>query len=454
MGDSGQAFLTLLSRYALHDRRLRAASGALRGLMAGLAAGLLASLLLFFAPLPVPRAAAVVACLVFGVTAGAAVGFAGRADTASLVSRMDRALQSRCLLVTALELAPSAAGRVLPAGGTLYREVLLDEAGRLLSSADPGSVLPLSVPARLRWVPALLAGILLLSAVPADLRSLFARRAAPDDDIASIGRELEEYGRKLTEDADRRGLPRSLEIGRALQRLGQELETEPMEAEEARERMEDLEERMQRMQLAGRPGSPDPGGTGPQGEGQAERKIGEGQGEKGLEKGREGGDGSDGGEASEDERELESARDFLGEKKGTRRLGRSEGGKAGEGAEGADGNGGEGGGSGDAEEGRPGSSAKSSEPGTAAVPDAPGPPTDIASPFSNPESVSPELRGDDYARLLLRILPVPEEGMPAQPAPEAVYRRLAESVLSRDDVPLELRGFVKDYFLRIGVLGE
>lgn len=445
MVDSAEAFLTLVGAFAGRERRLHAVSGALYGLLLGLCVGLPVSMLRPFLSLPIPWQAVAAACVLCAAPTGAVVGFLRRRDPAALVSRLDRAMGARCLLSTAHGLAM---GRMK----SLYRDAVLQDALSLLSSADPRTVLPLPVPGRMRWMPALLAAHVLFAVLPADLRGLFSRRARPDDVIASLGRELEEYGRRLAEDSERRGLPRSLEIGRALQRLGQEMETEPMDAEEAQDRMDGLSERMQRMQLAEGRSPSEAGGNGGS---QGERKDGKGGGDRADGKAgeNEGGAGepNDGeGDLSEDGRDLEAARDFLDDRRGASRLGKSGAGDPTAGREGAEGAGG----SGDSEGGEPGSSSLSDEPGTAAVPDVPGPPSEVAQSSSNPESVTPERGEGEYTRLLLRILPAPGEERAGGPAPEAAYRRIAESALSREDVPLELRGFVKEYFLRIGVLGE
>jgi hypothetical protein len=103
------------------------------------------------------------------------------------------------------------------------------------------------------------------------------------------------------------------------------------------------------------------------------------------------------------------------------------------------------------QEGRPGSS----RPGSSPVQDVQVPGQEIATPEGGEAlKAAADLGEGEMARLLVRALPQSGDATIAEEQVLGEYRRQAESALAGEQVPYDLRGYVREYFLRLGVLGE
>ena len=95
----------------------------------------------------------------------------------------------------------------------------------------------------------------------------------------------------------------------------------------------------------------------------------------------------------------------------------------------------------------------SPEAGTAPVADEPGAPSEIAAPKPGELLTAESVVGEgDVARMLVRALPQATGAATAEEQALGEYQRQAESALATEQVPLELREYVKGYFTGIGVL--
>ena len=98
-------------------------------------------------------------------------------------------------------------------------------------------------------------------------------------------------------------------------------------------------------------------------------------------------------------------------------------------------------------EGDPNASPKA---GTAAVPDEPGPPSEIVKPDpGEPLKADSPVGEGEMARMFVRALPEAAGAVMAEEQALGEYRRQIESALAAEQVPLELREYVLEYFTGI-----
>ncbi len=466
MGDARASLRTGTARLARRARldlwMRRAAAGLFYGTLPGLVAAVLAGT--FALPVPAWMVAAVSAAA--GLAAGTAAALIAKVDRRQLLIRADAVLGSRELISTALELERRPGGA--------FADAVVEDAAALLSRTRPRTIL-----GRPRLALAPYAGLaLLLTAAalvfPVDLRALLPRASDQDRELAQIGEDLRRKGEKLAEDARAQELGRSLELSQQLAQIGHDLVDRRVTPEEALDRMSQMESDLSReYQLrqqaaqaaqADRSRVPDPSRPGdhavpdngpvdkdsPTSEDPATRDLSDAldrlrSAQRDLRNLRDRGQSGDRGQATDQ----------------ARRPGQSPGqtGQSGKGVppgsgqadqQGNDkGPGGQGKGSGAQEQpGEPGSS------GVGTQPDAQkrGPASDIIGGNRGPALQAQGNPGEgDSTRLLARSLPewtgskLPEDTILNR------YSRQAESALSRDEVPLELRQSVKEYFTSIGI---
>lgn len=461
MGRSGRDatadFLRGLRRIA---RRARAAV-VLRRLLAGSLAGLAAGIAYLAVRPFLPPAAALVhplalpgLLLAAGGLAGAVVGCAVRIGRTSLAVQADRSLGTRGLAAAALEVAE---GRRSSAFGG----ALLEDAAAALRGAGPRRVLGKM---RLRLLPWTLAAAALAIAaglLPWTLRDLFPVRPPVDRRIAALGEALEESGRRLERESRRQDLRQGLELSRELQQLGRDLRMDDLPAEELARRLAELEQRLGReYELAVqrfRDEQPLPGAGGGSDEaaggGEAEAGPGEGAEDAGertlLEE-------IDPSTLPPEARQLAEARELLRQLRDRPGAGTAarpgDGAAAGDRPEDGEGTARTGGDDAAGDEGDP---SASPEPGTVPVADEPGAPSEIATPESREPMQADGAVGDgEMARMLVRALPEARGARTGVEEAVREYRRQAESALAAEQVPLELREYVKEYFTGIGVLGN
>jgi hypothetical protein len=458
--DNGAAYLRALGRVARWARLAVVLRRLLAGSLAGLAAGLaylaarpfLPSSFTLVHPLVVPGL-----LLAAGGLAGAGVGCAVRIHRAALAVQADRSLGTPGLASAALELAE---GRRASA----FAGPLLEDAASGLRSAGPRRILGRT---RLRLLPWALAAAVVVAVtglLPWNLRDLFPARPPVDRRIAVLGEELEESGRRLEEEARRLDLREGLELSRELQSLGKDLQMQEGSPEELARRLSELERRigseyelmLQRFYERQQPGGEGAGGETAAEGGEAEAAPGSGQGDAGGDASRDAPGAVDPSTLPPEARELAEARDLLRQLKersvsssgsGTGSEHRGSPGDregAGEGTAAA---------GGDEAAGVEGDPSASPEAGTSPVADEPGAPSEIASPKPGEPLAAESVVGEgEMARMLVRALPEAAGAATAEEEALAEYRKQAESALTAEQVPLELREYVKGYFTGIGVL--
>jgi hypothetical protein len=473
MRGADRTFLAQVRLLRRRERRRLLLQGVVQGTFFGAAAGAVLAVMAGTIRLPLPAAIAGLIAAAAGAAAGTLAGLLRRVDTGLLLQRADRNLGSRELAGTAWEIARRRAGH-----RGLFDDAIVADAARLLAASRPRDAL--GAP-RLRLLPYIPAAVVLVAAAsifPFDLAPLFARRAAPERDMAVLGEELEGLGRRIEKSSRDLDRERGLELARELARLGRELQDRTVEPTETLERVEGLRQRLAQeygLRMRRLPpgearvpidrgegsgsGSGDgtgdirespPGGSADTGQPDAGGKAdspGELSAEKSAEKG-----GADSDRAGEDLADAMKKLDELKDR--ANRRAQADPGDAG--GSSAEKKGSRGKRPGEGESDAPGGGAEgegSSEPGDEPVADRPGAPSRIAGAERGaPLKAESTAEGAGEAmKFLVRSLP----GWSAARTPEAKvlqeYNRQAESALAREEVPPELRSIVKDYFSAIGM---
>jgi hypothetical protein len=418
-----------------------------------------------------------------GCAAGLVAALLRRVDLPGLLLKADQVLGSRELTSTALELLH---------GGEpgIFNDAVLEDAAQLLAASPARTILG---PLKLRLLPfAALAALLTAAGLlfPVNLLSLFPSRVDAARELDQIGEDLRERGQRLAEDARAHDLGRSLALSQELAQLGDDLAARRIQPDEALDRMSELEaglaeEYQLRMQQtepgvpqgregrqAGTPGGPGrPGKAGDSSQGEAladnqDRPAGSsGKGAAGDRSLKDLGDTLDslrqGRRQLQDQRYGDSAQ-AQGSPRPGRQRSPSEGQAGTQGLPPGQGQYGQ-----SPQQGRdPGTVAGGTDDRAGSAPQGTGAPGEgvgnqpgpkRGSPTAITQGSGPALRvqgdaaGGDSTRLLARALPE----WTGSRLPEAAilnrYSRQAESALARDEVPLKLKQYVKDYFTTIGI---
>jgi hypothetical protein len=476
-----EGFLAQVRALRRRRRHRLLLEGLVRGALIGSAAGALLAGLAGTIRLPLAAALAAACAAAVGAAAGILAGLLRRIDTRLLLISADRSLGSRELAGTAWDIVRSGSG-----SRSLFREAILHDAARLLAAARPGDVLG---PPRLRLLPFIPAAALLIAAAtlfPFDLGKLFGPRSGPDREMAVLGEELENLGRRIEASSRELDTGRGLELSRDLAQLGRDLQDRSVEPGEALERVESLQRRLAQeygLRLLRMPGGDARQGTPSGGTGAEPSENGRGAG--GGEKPPSGSDPPSVDKGSEELADAMKRLDELKDRAGrrgdadaessrarggggsTRRQGARDPGQDGaDGSGSAPGGGAEGMDSGapernarsgaperNARSGAPERNARSGAPGDAPVPDqrAAEPRIAAGSDGTPLRAESTSEAAGEAMKLLVRSLP----GWSAAKTPEQrilrEYQRQAETALAREEVPAELRVYVKDYFTAIGM---
>ena len=413
------------------------------GLFFGLLPALVIAGLAKTAAIPLPEVCAAVAAAV-GLAAGALSALFAPLDRRRMLIEADAVLGSRELASTALELEGS--GATGP-----FAEAIVEDAAKLLAGTTPRVILGRR---RLPLAPfAALAALLTAAGLlfPLDLRELLLRQPQSDATLAQIGEDLRKKGQTLAEESRTRDLGRSLELSEQLAQLGSDLAARRIQPEDALDRMSDIESglaqeyqlRTQHVQpdaAQTRPGTGGPGGsTGKAGDPGASR----GTDAPGL-------SSSTGPEGDKALRDLGDALDRL--RQAQRELGGRAPGGTDQAQRGGD-NGSDTGGAGPGAE-DPGRSGESGGSGAGSLP-APqkrGARTPFIEGNRGPGlQAQGEAAKGDSTRLLARTLPEWTGSRLPEGAILNRYSRQAESAFARDEIPLQLRQSVKEYFTVIGI---
>lgn len=469
MGETFKARVDVVLHRARVDSVLRRGStGLFYGLLPGFAAAVIAGSI----RLPFPALWVAVIGAAAGAAAGIAAGLFAAIDAHTVLLRGDRLLATRELASTALELSESQAR-------SGFAATVIEDAAAFLARTASRKVL-----GRLRlplapFIPVVVALTAAALLFPLDLRPLFSRPGGLDRAMTDIGEDLKEQGQALNDAARELNLGRSLALSLELTQLGRELEAHKLTLDEALDRISDLESRLgQEYQLALRNGDATvpPSGAG---------NAGDSAGQEGAAPGAQSApsDGSSpsaeagtAGSADRNQSSLGDALDKLRQDKWqlSGRQGPMTGRSAQRPPESAGTPGKGTGGSGNAgrvqSEGQKGDSqgdslsdssadgqdqpgkSDGSQAGNAPALQKTGEPTAIARGSKGPGLQAKGATGEgDMARLLARSLP----DATGSELPDATvldrYARQAESALAHDEVPQDLREYVKGYFTNIGI---
>jgi hypothetical protein len=95
-----------------------------------------------------------------------------------------------------------------------------------------------------------------------------------------------------------------------------------------------------------------------------------------------------------------------------------------------------------------------SQPGTKAAKDEPGEPGEIETSSAEASKVKGqlELNKGDMRRSFVRSLPLKTKSGVAEENLLVDYQRRAEEVMVKEDIPLNFREYIRNYFLLIGVI--
>ncbi len=431
------------------------------GLFIGGAAGALYAIVTDFIPLPFHPLIAAACAAAAGALGGVLVGALTPLSPLPLLIKADRALDNHELSSTAYELAARSKK-------SIFSEAIIEDAVRSLSGADPAKILGRPRMKLLPFLPLALAASLLLSLFPIDLAALFAPKAAVEPAMRSIGEDLEAFGKRLEKKAAEENLQRMLELSQELQRLGQDFQNERIDQSEAQQRLQELESRLAEQyamkveemlkssNAQGQEGSDQaPAGSG------SKDSTDQKQGDQGDQEASNGN-----GEATTDSEsaDLSDALNMLSQKRQSLsmppsqpRPGTSSGtGQTAQG--GADrsepGNGTdlptEGGGDGSQK-----ATGTQSQPGTTPMQDVQGPQSDIARAQTGDQlQAQVPLTQGETMQMLMRALPRSEGSTVPDREELLSYQRTVETALAREDVPVSLREYVREYFIAIGMMGR
>jgi hypothetical protein len=441
-------------RFVRRERANTLLSDTAWGAFAGFSAAVCYALLADMIKVPLHPLAFAGAVSVLGAAIGVAIAFLRPIDITKLLIRIDGKLKNGELSSTAHELI--ARGKE-----SIFAEAIIEDAVDSLGKADPVKILERPRLPILPALPALLAAAVLLSVFPFDLVELLAPRPVPDAAMIGIGTDLEGIGKRLERRAEADDLDRSLRLAQELQSFGESLKDRRIDREDALDRISELESLLaQEYEFLMR--LPEPRQEGSQGSLQSSEGNRDQSGEIG--RGEELGNG-DRSERIQGREDLADALNRLSQDK--QRLKDMEEGKGGE-SQSADrsqskigtdepkagGNSpGESPTGGEGNEGRT-TSGESSVPGTLPDTGGRGPATAIPETDSPQQSFNAQVGEGDTSRIIVRSLP--GAGSTRAPASGELreYARTTESSLAREEIPPELKEYVKQYFISIGLMGN
>lgn len=431
------------------------------GLFIGGAAGALYAVVTDFIPLPFPPLAAAVCGAAAGALAGVLVGVLTPLSPLPLLIKADKALDNHELSSTAFELASHSKK-------SIFSEAIIEDAVRSLSGADPAKILRRPRMKLLPFLPLVLAASLLLSLFPMDLAALFSPKAVVEPAMRSIGEDLEAFGKRLEKKAAEENLQRMLELSQELQRLGQDFQNESLDQSEAQQRLQELESRLAEqyaMKVEEMLKNSDAQGQEGSDQASAGKGTKDGTDQKQGNEGDQEASGQDGEAATDAEsQDLSEALNMLSQKRQSLSMppsqskpGTSSG--AGQTAQGSadrseQGDAGqlpsEGGGDGSEK-----STGTQSQPGTTPMQDIQGPESDIARAQTGDslQAQVPLTQGETM-QMLMRALPRSKGSTVPDREELRSYQRTAETTLAREDVPVSLREYVREYFIAIGMMGR
>lgn len=470
-----RALRLLKRRRRAIDTLAHASEGLFYALILNLAVGVLGQLNML--PAVVNPAALFWLIPLASIVLCASIALLKKRDDLRILIDADRRLRLKERLSTALEIERK--------GETsrLSFLVLEDAAGRAKDVVTK-RVYPLSLPPKSKWLPFLLALVVL--AVFVDFENILLPIPADGLESAVVeeGRTIEEMGKRLAERAQKERLPETLKMGREMQRLGERMQNERLSIDESRDTLVDLAERTRGrrekilktsrepfresvepldfapgaktgdpsdVEMPGSPGMHEDAGSDGKTDSESTEPLDKEEDDDA--RGEEPSRGAGSGPVEEDMRGLAEAEELLREA-ADQLLESSEGAALAEGAAGSE-RGGQEGPNGepvDEEGAKEGGTAFGGSPGIRAVEDVPG--LDQERRISSePEDIVVEVpgTGEESLRMLIRALP-PEAGSDnSEQRRIQEYERQVEEAILKEEVPPAMKEFIRDYFLNIGV---
>jgi hypothetical protein len=166
----------------------------------------------------------------------------------------DRRLGLKERLSTAYEVLES---KNRAASHSPFAPLVLEDAAAHTSGMKSSQLHPGKMSRRLKYLPLLLAAVLVLSLFNFGF-SLRAFGSVADPEVSEVGKEIEQYGKRLAARAEREGLPETQDLAERMKRLGEDLQTQRLGREETVERIQRLSERAsQQAQNLGNRRTPD-----------------------------------------------------------------------------------------------------------------------------------------------------------------------------------------------------
>jgi hypothetical protein len=366
-----------------------------------------------------------------------------------------------------------------------FSRLVLEDAESRCSLVRPREVYPLRLPAKTKAIPLMMAVLLVTVLVDFGLPPLPLLRDEIDSQIKQEGRDIEELGRRLAARAEQQALPETLKLGNDIQRLGKRMQHEPMSLEQSREELTDLADRVIRRMgeirripvdepeqqtqklplvsddLLGEPSNAsEPGGTMYESSAEGGRSAasgepgseGNGEGRGSAESGRQRPQGSE----ERSQRLMEETQNLTEAAEALRKAAENLEGSPEEGlapeiaGSKTEESGLQEGDSGEREpEAKEGSSGT---PGSRPVEDIPSGERPASVPSSLEDiMVEPVGQGEESFGVLLRSLPLGSLKEGTQEEVLQNYRKRVEEAVRQESIPLNLRKYIRDYFIRIGV---
>ena len=183
----------------------------------------------------------IVPWLAYGLVVGAGTGFgvvlgwARKSDAKKHLIDADRKLQLRERLSTAWEVFARETG---------FARLLMDDAAAHARGLRAVDVYPHRIPPRTAYLPFLIVAIVALSVFDLPFGKPMVSQSTGDPAVAEEAKELAEFGEELAKRAEEHSFPESMRIAEQLQELGESLQSEELDREQSSERISEYAEQL------------------------------------------------------------------------------------------------------------------------------------------------------------------------------------------------------------------
>ena len=177
--------------------------------------------------------------MVLSILVAAVVGSLLKVEAMETLIEVDRALDSKERLSTAYEFADKSMDNI-------YLPLLIKDANATVSGVQAEKVFPRSYPGKFKYIPFLAAGVILMTVLNFNFDFRFG--SPFDSGVRAEGEKIERFGQQLEKKSRNNKLNLSLGASNQMQELGRNLRDQRMERREAEERIADLSERLRGQQ--------------------------------------------------------------------------------------------------------------------------------------------------------------------------------------------------------------